>query len=377
MKKILLPFFIILFSFSLYAQMKVSGDFRVRPRYDIRDAGDYGNYQSDYYYMYRARINVRFDIGDGWFFKTQLGHNGFGGYDFTTYLSQNSNIPIAVEGANRPSVHFMQAYYGKQTEEWGLIGGIIPVGCFTNPIYDVHYYPTLLLDVPFLLFSADAAFGFDAYLKLGPGKLGVKLLADHNDYSIEDADGNDLVDLNDGYTIAADYTFKVKDFTLQPMLMYAFAPDNYISPFTFGINLTSPKIGKTTFGASFIMSTQDESWYYAGGVDPVQHTPPYEEVTANRPEYDVYQFRIKMANQLSDKISSLLWVDFAQRTDKFDSGDVDHDYFFIWAMLNYTVFKSDKGSVVISPTVRIKSEKVDNAVDALRSKYEISTTISF
>lgn len=377
MKKILLPFFIILFSVSLFAQMKISGDFRVRPRYDIRDAGKYGNYQQDYYYMYRARINMRFDIGDGWFFKTQLGHNGFGGYDFTSYLSQNPNIPIAVEGANRPSVHFMQLYYGKQTKDWGIIGGIIPIGSFNNPMYDAHYYPTLLLDVPFVLFSADAAFGFDAYLKAGPGKIGLRLLADHNDYSIEDKDGNELVDLNDGYTIAANYTMKISDFTVQPMVMYTFAPDDYISPLTFGVNLTSPKVGKTTFGASFLVSKQDDNWYYAGGVNPVKHNPPYDDVLVSHFKYDIYQVRLKMANKFSDKCSSLIWVDFARKTDDTGIRDVEHDFFYVWAMLNYTIFKSDKGSVVISPTIRIKSEKVDNAVDALRSKYEISTTISF
>jgi len=376
MKKILLPFFIILFSVSLFAQMKVSGDFRVRPRYDIRDAGKYGNYQQDYYYMYRARINIRFDIGEGWFFKTQLGHNGFGGYDFTTYLSQNRRIPIAVEGANRPSVHFMQLYYGKKTKNWGIIGGIIPIGSFSNPLYDAHYYPTLLLDVPYVLFSADAAFGFDAYIKMGPGKLGLRFLADHNDYSIEDKDGKKLADFNDGYTIAANYTVKIKKFTIQPMLMYTFAPDNYIKPLTYGINITSPKLGKTTFGASFLISKQDNKWFDTVKVAPIKHKPPYN-VDAKNPKYDIYQLRLKMANKISKKVSSLVWVDFAKRTDKFDNREVEHNYFYIWAMLNYTVFKSDKGSVVISPTVRIKSEKVDNMVDALRSKYEISTTISF
>ncbi|MFA8343508.1 MAG: hypothetical protein ACEPO8_11120 [Rhodothermaceae bacterium] len=183
--------------------------------------------------------------------------------------------------------------------------------------------------------------------------------------------------MNDGYTIAANYTMKISDFTVQPMVMYTFAPDDYISPLTFGINLTSPKIGKTTFGASFLVSKQDEEWYYAGGVNPVKHTPPYDDVLVSQSKYDIYQIRLKMSNKFSDKCSSLIWVDFARKTDDTGIRDVEHDFFYVWAMLNYTIFKSDKGSVVISPTIRIKSEKVDNAVDALRSKYEISTTISF
>ena len=379
MKKILLPFFILLFSASLFAQLKISGDFRLRPRYDVRDADSYGNYQADFYYMYRARINMRFDIGDGWHFKTQLGHNGFGGYDFTSYLSQNPNIPVAVEGANRPSVHFQQLYYGKQSKEWGFIGGIIPISSLGNPLYDAHYYPKHMVDVPFILFSAGSAFGFDTYFKLGNGKLGIQLLADHNDYSVENKDGKDLIDLNDSYTVAANYTFKVAKFTVQPMIMFSWAPDNYIAPLTYGLNLTTPKFGKFTFGGSFLMSKQDDPWFYAGGVNPVNHGANPKNVSPTDPAYELYQFRVKVSAALSEKVSVLAWFDHAQRTDELFKGIAEHKHKFnyVWAMLNYTVYKSKRGKVVISPTIRINNQKVDNFMNFTRGKYEVSTTISF
>ena len=65
------------FSF-IMADIYISGDARVRPRYDITEYGD-GTSSSDLYYLYRGRINVKADIGDGWFFKTQLGTNSVAG----------------------------------------------------------------------------------------------------------------------------------------------------------------------------------------------------------------------------------------------------------------------------------------------------------
>ena len=66
MKNILLCLISISF---LIADIHISGDARVRPRYDITENGD-GSSTSDLYYMYRARLNMKADIGDGWFFNT-------------------------------------------------------------------------------------------------------------------------------------------------------------------------------------------------------------------------------------------------------------------------------------------------------------------
>ena len=54
------------------SEIQFSGDARFRPRYDIKENGD-GSSTSDLYYMYRARLNMKADIGEGWFFNTQLG----------------------------------------------------------------------------------------------------------------------------------------------------------------------------------------------------------------------------------------------------------------------------------------------------------------
>ena len=66
MKKILLS--IIALSF-LMSEIQFNGDARFRPRYDIKENGD-GSSTADLYYMYRARLNMKADIGEGWFFNS-------------------------------------------------------------------------------------------------------------------------------------------------------------------------------------------------------------------------------------------------------------------------------------------------------------------
>ena len=58
----------------IIADINISGDARIRPRLDIKDSGgDYGASSTDLYYLYRARLNINADIGDGWFFNAKLG----------------------------------------------------------------------------------------------------------------------------------------------------------------------------------------------------------------------------------------------------------------------------------------------------------------
>ncbi len=143
---------------SAYAQITLSGDARLRPRFDVKDNGAYGTKSEDFYYYYRARLLVEASIGDGYFFKTRLGHNGaaywvgkFGSGDLPSSLS-NPN-------AGRGHVDFMELYFGHTGEKFGWSGGIIPVK--HNPMLDIHYYPTIILDKAWDTYNNNAAHGFD------------------------------------------------------------------------------------------------------------------------------------------------------------------------------------------------------------------------
>ncbi|MBL7026749.1 MAG: hypothetical protein ISR87_15000, partial [Candidatus Marinimicrobia bacterium] len=89
-----------------FADITFSGDARVRPRLDVTDQGDYGNNSSDFYYLYWARLNVLAKIGDGYFFKTQLAHNGAGSFvgKFGTGTLPSS---ASISSGGRGTVDFM------------------------------------------------------------------------------------------------------------------------------------------------------------------------------------------------------------------------------------------------------------------------------
>jgi hypothetical protein len=59
-----------------YAEITLSGDARLRPRFDLKDNGEFGTKSEDFYYYYRARLMIKADIGNGYYFNTRLGHDG-------------------------------------------------------------------------------------------------------------------------------------------------------------------------------------------------------------------------------------------------------------------------------------------------------------
>lgn len=350
---------VILLAGSLAAEVKIDGDARLRPRLDIRDNGDYGVRQSDMYYYYRARINLKGDLGDGWFGHVQLGTNGFAYWTgkFGDPNESGASKPSAssVDGASRGPVDFMLIYFGRKTDKFGYMGGIIPLNSLANPLYDVHFYSNLMVDVPFLLYSNMGAGGFTGYLGFKQGKINLTVLMDNNKgKKIEDADGTVTQNTHDQHTVVLDAPLKLGKATLQPVFMGTIADAGMNAPVTYGVNFTSPKLGKTTFYGTLAMSMQR-----AGG---------------DAAEYDVTYFRGKMVSDIgTGKLT--FWIDLAKK--KFDKIDDEHKFAYIWLDYEIPVYKSDKGSVSVKPTWRHLQEKVDGSKDYKRDKIELTIDFKF
>ncbi|MEA3500908.1 MAG: hypothetical protein U9R41_07825, partial [Candidatus Marinimicrobia bacterium] len=80
MKKNILIGILLLLVANLFAmEVKISGDSRVRPRYDLKQTfdndGELLKKYGDLYYHYRIRLNFSASIGKEYFLKFQLGHN--------------------------------------------------------------------------------------------------------------------------------------------------------------------------------------------------------------------------------------------------------------------------------------------------------------
>ena len=59
-------------------------------------------------------------------------------------------------------------------------------------------------------------------------------------------------------------------------------------------------------------------------------------------------------------------------TKKFEMIDEESEIKFLWLSYSHVLFKSEKGSVVISPTFRLRDGE-----DYTRSKFELTTEIKF
>jgi hypothetical protein len=256
MKNIILS--LIAFSF-LMSDIQFSGDARVRPRYDIKENGD-GSSTSDLYYMYRARLNMKADIGDGWFFNTQLGTANTAGMttmgvdeDITAWGPGNQN-------SNRPPVNFMQLYFGSMKDDWGFWAGAFPLKY--NPSLDLHFYSDKLVDIPFVLFNNSSTTGFAGYKSMYEHKLNWFLSVDNNVTEREEPadDSNDEpIDDCDDFTLGIDAQLTFGLVSVTPRLLTSFGgTDDDIYPTTFGADILLPEVAGFNSSFSYHLSTNGE-----------------------------------------------------------------------------------------------------------------------
>jgi len=344
---------------SSFAQIKMSGDLQVRPRYDMKDNGSYGGKTNDMYYMMRARMNFKANLGDGWFGHIRLSHYNYAGYFYSSGLDVNSPSILGNELIARPSVNFNLAYFGYHGKSWGVEGGIIPMNALKDPILDAHYYANKMIDIPFTIYGLNSKVGFQGYFTAGKsGKINWFATKDFNEKYSEDINGNVLGDNHDIYTFGLNYALKAGGFFFQPEVMFTWASDSMMAPVTFGANFATPKFGGYTLSLNGAYTSQK---------------------TDGTAQYDGYLFRIKLQGKVGTGTAQI-WYDIAKRTDNGFNGvgpDVDHNYGYLWAAYKIPVMKSAHGAVTIIPRVRYITETVDNAKDYSRAKIECLFVASF
>ena len=338
----------------------------MRPRFDItkEEKADGTSTKTNVYYLYRAKLNLAADIGEGWHFHTTLAHNGLAMW---AGKFGEGDVPndASLETAGRASVDFMYLYFGRKTNLWGFDAGIIPFNGMKKPQLDLHFYPNKMVDIPYTIFNNNGTHGFCGFYKLGQGKLNALISVDDNlgykkEFEPEDGNTETMNDTKDQYSLYLDYAAKISNFTIQPMLIKTIADENNAAPLTFGANITTPKFSGFRFIASFGYSSQ---------------------TVKEAGEYKAWLFRAKAIGPAGPgKITA--WFDLAKRTDKVEgSDDIDTDFWYTWISYKLMVYKSDKGSVSFSPTIRIanKTEPADNDKDNIyrRTKIELTSEITF
>ena len=352
MKKIL-P---LLFLFSiLAAEISISGDARFRPRLDIKKNDD-GKSTSDMYYLYRARLNLKADIGEGWFFSTKLSSNEIanmtkmGNNYASTYLEGPGNT-----NSSRPSVNFTELYFGYQNDRCGFWVGAFPIK--NNPALDLHFYSNKLVDIPFILYNFSSVTGVGGFKTLFSQKINWFLSVDSNSTNKTEESINEnteITELSDAYTYGADTQLSFGPLSVVPRVLLSFGgndkSNNNIGAVTFGGDIKLPKLAGISSSVSYHYSVDRSDDGYSG--DHLRALATY-----SLKENGKVKFFYDLATKDNDSVS------------------------FMWLSYTYTCFKGDFGSVTISPTIRIQSGKeagnccYDDQYQ--RSKFELTTQINF
>lgn len=359
---------------NILGQIKISGDAQIRPRFDIYDrTGANQNKTEDFYYMYRARVNIFADIGEGWFFKSMLSHNGIafysifsaGDYPDVLGIPQNSSKPVSNESSKRATVNFMELNMGNKSEEYGFTLGLFTLGSFNNPIYDLHYYPSKPIDIPYVIFNADGAFGANAYYKTGFGMIGLKgLVEDQKGLKEENPQGIVLKDGNDQYSFELNYSNSINDINFYIASIATLGNDTLPAPISVGAMISASKLLPVTLSIFGGFS-------YQNNIKTILYQPGYP---ANK--YQAYFARLKANGKIGPGVL-IFWTDFCRRTDKLIGGNVNFDFLFFWIQYEFTIHESEKGNFRISPAIRLANVFKDGDVFSKRQKFEINFDVKF
>ena len=347
--------FSIIFLSVIFSEINLNGDARIRPRLDM---ADYGNDKSsmDLYYLYRARLNIDANIGNGWFFKTKLGTNDVAsmvkmGVDDTynkdldddddktnMFVKGYSDGPGNPNSA-RPQVNFLHLYYGIKKDNFGLWGGAIPIE--ENVALDIHFYPDEIIDIPWTRLNNGSTTGFAGYVY----KLNWFISVDENKEEIykdtyENIDKKNM----DSYTIGFDFSMGWNDIIDNiHMRAIATAADLYDPlPITGGMDIIFASLFEINSAISYHYSTQ---------------------FINKDSRYDITHLRIKFDREIGPGRLTF-WTDVASRLDKKPEVDMEYktDYMYCWMDYDYNLFNGDFGSVSIKPTIRVLNKKQDDPI---------------
>ena len=344
MKNIILS--LITFSF-LVGDIQFSGDARFRPRYDIKENGD-GSSTSDFYYMYRARLNMKADIGEGWFFKTQLGTNSVAGMTKMGILNEEESFSF------NPSLSFMELYFGSMKADWGFWAGAFPLKY--SAALDLHFYSDKLVDVPFVLFNNGSVGGFAGYRTIVGYKLNWFLSIDNNLIDREEfSDENiDPIDLFDHYTFGLDMFLTFGSVSVAPRLLTSFGgEEDDIFPMTIGADILLPKIAKFTTTMSYYSSIK-------GGMgDSDYYKADHMRLSLSRP---IKSGKLKFFYDIASKDDGLS-MSIPDDNDLVELEEVKDQVSYIWFSYTHTCYKGEMGEVTLSPTFRLQNGKNAGSIE--------------
>ena len=341
------------------AGIKISGDAQVRPRGEFTETkinGTEVQSNEELYWLYRLRLKIAADLGEGFFFKALLANHSAGW--FATIGDPQGPITIypgyrtkEIFPSDLSAFGVSQMYFGRMMEKSHYVVGWMPVNSFNNPIFDLAVYPSQPLGIPYFLLGNDRIFGLNYGAKVGPGELNASIIV--LDDFLKDIDGF----LKDEYALHLTYKTNIGNVTIDPQLLAALTDVNLFSmgyddaaPITLGTNVVIPA-GDTKFTLGGFYTFCDNS-----GID-----------------YDGYLLRVK-----AEHGPVRAWLDYSSMSDDSFGGSEEYDNMYIWAQYNWKVHESSMGSLTLSPTVRyLTTDRNDGEVEYQRLRTELWAQVAF
>lgn len=356
------------------AQLAITGDARMRPRWDLNDqTGANKNLSQDLYVMYRARLRLKADIGEGWSFQSMLGHNGVGEYagkfakgDLPDILGvEQSNL--SNDGARRVTVDFMELYINYKGDSQGFKLGLFPIASVGNPVYDLHYYPIRMIDIPYFIFNNDAIYGLSTYKRIGDTQIDLALYIDDDRGGyLESATGVELKDQDDQYSIEFGVQRSFGLTKLRFQSLFTIASDTLPKANTFSIRADGWKFGETSVWAQAMYSYQNR--------DKLGGNEGHFGVPTN--PYDAYYLRLGASKKFgNDRFR--VWLDLANRIDHFEAEDITHQYAFMWLEYELSLAQTEHGRVALTPRIRPILHREEGTTLQSRQKIELDLDIFF
>ncbi len=359
MKKFLILLIILLLSVTLFAEITINGDARVRPRLDQKFNKD-GKYSEDFYYMYWARLWLDAKLTDGWYFSTKIASDGpgnfIGRFGDTPYDGNGGwTDAAAAHSGSRGVLRFAEMHFGRKNNQMGFSMGILPMSGLGNPEYDLHFYPVSNSDIPYTIVNSASAAGVRGYYKFGEGKLNLTLTLDNNT-------GNRENDANprDPYSLFANYEMKFGDIDVAPAVILTSADEDEAAPITGGVNVGLPKIAGFNFSGGLYYTNQS-----------INDTT--SNFTTINGKYSGFMSHLKAVRSIGPG-TLVSWLDFKSVTPNNEADDVNTT--LLWVMYKYVVYKSEVGSFYIAPTFRRIMQNSGN-MEYARNKIELTMQLNF
>ncbi|UZJ38293.1 hypothetical protein [Prosthecochloris sp. SCSIO W1103] len=343
------------------ASVKFSGDAMVRPRYESYEfKGDFNKQADDLYWLYRVRLHVAADLGEGYYAKAMLASESPGWF---AAVGGKGSFPETLA----EDFGISQFYFGRMMEHSHYTMGKMPLNSLNNPIFDLAVYPFQPLEIPYFLYNNDRVFALNYGTKVGPGELNATLCVLDNDMQEDDV-------FEDSYAIHLTYKTNIGDVTIDPQILAAITDSDLIGSHSMynPVRIVSgvdhrgdyENITPWTFGTNVVIPAGDTKFTLSGF---------YTYVDEDDVNYDGYLFRVKAQHG-----PVTAWIDYNSTEDESYGRSDDYANMFVWAQYNYKVYESAMGSFTLSPTVRYLSSEFNNdSIEFNRLRTELWAQVKF